>query len=248
MFKLEYVLQLKDHEQIRMVYKRHTVTVVPMLLFAFVLIVAPFFFLFPLFGSGPAGVVVFLVFILAGLITAWRAFAMWDGSAFIVTDVRVVKAAQTGIFSRTVNEAALENVSDISWEKKGIFGYLFNYGNLNVGGAEKIEVRRIPRPREVHALIQEVVDRAKKMERERDRDRERRARLENVKKMVDDLDENRLRELERTLKRDERAGVSEAFFAPDENKAREREITVKKLFGPDRESNELKPLEDHEDE
>jgi uncharacterized membrane protein YdbT with pleckstrin-like domain len=245
MFKLEDVLQIKDHEQIRMVAKRHTVTVLPMLLLAFVLIVAPFFFLFPLFSTGPAGIVVFLVLILAGLIVAWRTFAVWDGSAFIVSDARVVRAAQTGIFSRTVNEAALRNVSEVSWEKKGIFGYVFNYGNLNVGGAEKIEVRHIPRPRELHALIQEVADAAKKLEL--DGERERKTRLESVKKMIEGMDADDLRKIERALKQDDRAGAADAFFAPDEDKEKEREITVKKLFGSDGDSNKLKPLDDHED-
>jgi len=50
MFRLESVIQLKDEEQIRAIARRHIITLIGPLALAMVLIVVPFFFLFPLFS------------------------------------------------------------------------------------------------------------------------------------------------------------------------------------------------------
>jgi hypothetical protein len=260
MFKLDNVLLLKDGEEIRMVAKQHAATVVPKLFLAFLLIVVPFFFLFPLFNSGPTGIVAFLALIIAGLILAWRAFAMWDGDAFIVSNLRAVKVNQTGIFSRTVKETALEGIVEASWEKKGPFAYLFNYGNLVITGAEKMEVRHVPKPREAHLLIQEVMDSMKAERKAAASEREDRAK--RLKQAIEELDDEGLKKIEQAIRQKERGKAIETLFPAKDDDAEEEEddaddddddadaeveeIPVKKLFGSDDESNNLKPLDDED--
>lgn len=228
-----------------MVTKRHAVTVVPRLLIAFLLIVVPFFFLFPLFGTGPTGIVMFLVLIIVGLIMAWRTFAMWDGDVFVVSNLRFIKVNQTGIFSRTVNEIAAENIVEISWEKKGIFGHIFNYGNLIISAVQTVEMKYVPRPQEVHALVQEVIDIIKKHETIKKSDKE--DRVNKLKDMLEDMDEEELRKFERAIKdEDRKETVKELFKSVDDKKDEDREISVKKLFGSDDESNKLKPIDDED--
>jgi len=243
MLKLDNVLQLKEDEEIRMVSKRHAVTILPNLFVAFLLIVVPFFFLFPLFGTGPTGVVAFLVLILAGLIIAWRTFAMWDGDALVISSLRIIKVNQTGIFSRTVSEMGAENVKEASWEKKGLFGHVFNYGNLNIAAVQTIKMRHVPRPQEVHALIQEVTDALKKHEAIKKSDHEE--RVNKLRSMIEDMDDEKLKEIERSIEKDDRTETVKELFAADDNEEGEEEdIPVKKLFGTDDESNNLKPLDD----
>lgn len=249
MLKLEEVLQLKDGEEIRMVTKRHVVTIVPKLLLSLLLIVGPFFFLFPLFNSGPTGIMLFAVFIAVGIIIAWRTFAMWDGDALIVSTHRVIKVTQTGIFSRTVNELDMKGVTDVSWSRKGLLGYLFNYGLVTVGTTKPFLFRQIPRPRDIHTLIMEIMERLGDKEEPRKEVREE--RIERVQKLVEDMDDEELRKLEQGMRSKERAEVVEELFKGTGHRAQgteheeeeddeESDIDVKTLSG----SKGLKPLED----
>lgn len=243
MFKLENVLQLKENEDVRMVSKRHAITLLPSLLFACILIAAPFFFLFPLFSTGPTGIVAFLVLVVVGFILAWRTFATWDGDALIITSDRIIKVTQTGIFSRTVNEIAAENVSEASWEKKGFIGHLCNYGNVLIGSGKKCEAKNVPKPQEVHALIQEIVDTSKKERTRPDQDRSK--RIERVQDMLEEMDDATLRKIERLLKTEDRTETVRSLFQTgDTKKESERDISIKKLFGSSSDTNKLKPLDE----
>ncbi|MBD3251369.1 hypothetical protein GF380_02855 [Candidatus Uhrbacteria bacterium] len=257
MFKLEDVIQLKPDEVIRMVTKRHVATIVPRLFFAFLLIVLPFFFLFPLFDTGPSGVVVFLVLVFVGLIVAYRTFRLWDGDVLILSNQRIIKVNQTGVFSRTVNEVAAEDIKEASWEKKGMISHLFNYGSVSISALQTIQTKQVPHPQEVHRYIQEVVDLIKEEQRKTVAERE--SRLKRVRSAVEDLDDEELLKLERVMKDQDRQKTIDEVFKPSEKKeigaeesersasvssAKEaRDITVKKLFGSDN-GTHLKPLED----
>jgi len=214
MFRLEEVLQLKDGEEIRMVVKRHAVTLIPKLLGALLLLAGPFFFLFPLFRTGPTGMVVFAVMVGTGTFIAWRSFVMWDGDVFIVSTHRIVKVLQTGIFSRVVTEAGVENIRDVAWMKKGIFGVVWNYGSVLmniIGIPQPIIASFVPQPKQVHALVTDMMDMAKKRGLS-GAGQERVTKADRVKKLLDDLSEDELRTLERKLAREERHQTVDRLF------------------------------------
>ncbi|HWQ99654.1 MAG TPA: PH domain-containing protein [Candidatus Methylomirabilis sp.] len=241
MFKLEHVLLLKEDESVRGITKRHGLALLPGLGLALLLIVAPFFFLFPLFRTGPAGVVVFSVVVLVGIFVAVRSFVMWDGDVFIVTDLRIVDVDQKGLFSRTVSEVKLTDIQDVSWSKSGLIDAVFNVGNLKIqtsSGALVIEAAFIPRPQDLHSLVNDlrhagrssVTDAA--MTDKLASDAAKRAatpqRIEVLKRVASHLEalgDDDLAKLDRTLKQDE------------------RDITIKKLFGNGTDD-ELKPIKD----
>jgi hypothetical protein len=249
MFRLDSVLQLKEREEIRMVARGHVATVIPKLFLALLLIVVPFFFLFPLFASGPTGIVAFLALVIAGAITAWRAFAMWDGNVLVISNLRVIKVSQTGIFSRTVKEISSESVKDFSWEKKGLFGHLFNYGNVAIGNDQEIRFRHISRPQSVYVLVQEIADTAKKHTEAGMKEPGKEAVVARLESMIENMEEEKLRKLERTIKHEEREEAIGELFRDDEPKEGtkgedEEDVPIKKLFGSNEETNKLKPLDD----
>lgn len=205
MLRLEEVLQLKNGEDVRLIAKRHGITILPGLFSAFLFIVVPFFFLFPLFSSGPAGAVVFLVLILTGLIIAWRTFAMWDGDALIVSTHRLVKVVQTGIFSRTVNEIPLSSILEVSWSKKGIGSHVFNFGVVRVLAGQEMLIKKISQPQQLHALIMDLVDIAKRSHIPDNHLREH--RIQKIQKLLNGMDDRMLREVERLLSQGERSEI-----------------------------------------
>lgn len=213
MLRLEEVLQLKEGEDVRLIAKRHGLTIVSGLFVAFLFIVIPFFFLFPLFSIGPIGAAIFLILIFAGLVIAWRTFAMWDGDALIVSTHRLVKVVQSGIFSRTVNEIPLSSIREVSWSKKGLGGHTFNYGTVRVLAGEEMLVKKVPQPKELHTLIMDLMEFAKKSPASDNHLREH--RLHKIQTMLERMDDRTLREIERLLGQGERSEALQQMLFQD---------------------------------
>jgi uncharacterized membrane protein YdbT with pleckstrin-like domain len=236
--KLEEVIQLKTDEEVRVITRRHGVTIVPPLLLALVMIVVPFFFLFPLFGTGPAGIVAFLAVVCAGLIIAVRSFIMWDGDIIIMTNQRIVDVDQRGVFARTVNEITLENIQDFSWSKHTLLDQLLNIGHFkarSASGSLTIEGRFIPKPQELQNVAQNlqkdaISDASIAKTKVMPSSPERAGLLKDVVRRMESLDDRSLRNLAHTLK------------------TADREIAIQKLFGDDAQpAHGLKELSDEEE-
>jgi hypothetical protein len=252
MFKLEDVLLLKDDEEIRAITRQHGLMLVPMLLLALLLIVGPFFFLFPLFSSGPAGILMFGVLVLVGMFIALRKFVMWDGDVFIVTNQRIVNVDQKGMFSRTVSEVKLDDIHDASWSKRGIVHTVFNLGNVLVQGSSlTLETESIPGPKDLHGLINDLRH-AMKPKRV-DLAPQRAAVIKHITSQLESLDDTTLTDLDQTLKHDDRdltikklfgeEGENGSLPADHSQKSDDRDMTITKLFGEEGE-NGLKPMDD----
>jgi uncharacterized membrane protein YdbT with pleckstrin-like domain len=248
MIRLEDVIQLKDDERVRAFTRRHGITIVPNLLLALVLIVVPFFFLFPLFSSGPTGVVAFIAMVVAGAVIAFRSFIMWDGDIIVVTNKRLVDVDQLGVFSRTVNEIVVENIQDCSWSKNNLLDQILNMGHFkarSASGSLTIEAKCIPRPQELQHLVNEIREEATlsqsgrsaprpqaaeeddEDEKEEEMSPEKEKLIDRISDQLEGMDEAELRNLAQTLK--------------DED----RDITIKRLFSEDgEEPKELKEVSD----
>src|SRR5262249_32798336 len=153
------VLSLNDGEKVRAVTRRHVATLVPPLGLALILIVAPFFLLFPLFSWGTPGVVLFCVAIVLGILIAIRSVVLWDAGALILTTMHISDVDQKGLLTRTVSEASLTSIQDVSWGRNGFADTIFRMGKITIQTASTtatIEARRIPHPEQMYELINEL--------------------------------------------------------------------------------------------
>ncbi len=231
MFHIEDVLQLKDREEVRHVTRRHVLTMFPPLLLALVLIVAPFFLMFPLFAWGIFGVALFFVAVLLGIGTALRTLLLWDADILIVTNLRLVDVDQRGVFARSVSESPLDAIQDVSWSRSGIVQTVFRMGNIKVqtaGATVNIEAKDIPHVETVHELINEL--------RQPSAGRapsaasapapaaavsgtgDRASKIRNICAMLEKYPEDELNRIETILKARERAAVADAFLKEDGTK------------------------------
>jgi membrane protein YdbS with pleckstrin-like domain len=156
MFRITDVIQLQPEERVCGVYRRHSITLWPRLILAGMLIVLPFFYLFPLTGAGPLGLFVFILFVAAGLVVALRAFFMWDADILLLTNRRVVDVDQKGVWSRTVSEVPLVRVEEVRWDRRGLVDSVCRLGTVRIrasGSSQEICARRLFRPQSVHAAI-----------------------------------------------------------------------------------------------
>ncbi|MBI4256935.1 PH domain-containing protein [Candidatus Uhrbacteria bacterium] len=121
--------------------------------------VLPFFFLFPLWRQGTGGIVVFLVWLVSGILLLWRHYWLWMRTVFLVTDLRVVDYDQRGFFFREVADARFEQIDEVSVQVKGIMATLFGYGTLRLklqGAAADMEIERVKRPEHLADLINDL--------------------------------------------------------------------------------------------
>ena len=217
MLKLEDVLQLKDDEEVKLITRRHPVTLFPGLFVAFLLIVIPFFLLFPLFSWGVLGVVLFLVSVLLGIGTAICTFILWDADVLIVTTFRIVDVDQRGVFTRMVSETPLHAIQDVSWKRHGMLETMLHIGLIRIQGATAtapIEVGKISNPDRLNEFITDL--RHRTQPKRHDVEPERNEQLKRISKLLEGFSADELGRVETILKARERTAVTEAFLAKDE--------------------------------
>lgn len=159
MFHINDVTQLGAEEQIEAIVRKHTMTLVPRLLLAGLLIIVPFFFLFSLLRGGVFGILVFVILIAVGLFLALRTMHIWDADVLLVTNKRVIDVDQHGLWARVVAEVPLTHIQDVRWERAGFMETLFRMGTVRLltsAATTQIVVPRIAHPERLQKLLQDL--------------------------------------------------------------------------------------------
>ncbi|MFA6446788.1 MAG: PH domain-containing protein [Patescibacteria group bacterium] len=238
MFRLEAVIQLKEEESVKALARRHIITIIPSLFLSMVLIVLPFFFMFPLFGWGTPGIIIFGVLILAGAFVAFRTLFMWDEDVLILTNQRVIDVDQKGLFSRKVTEMSLSSVQDVSWKRHGFLQTIFRMGSINIQSAaatSSIEGTYVARPEKLQDLINElrgashvarptsyVEGQTSNVVNVKEEDppveKDRRTRIRHIAQMLEGSDDGAVMQVENLLEKMEKDRAIRTLFAPEEKK------------------------------
>lgn len=160
MFHVSDVMKVHAGEKIFGVFRAHPIALLARLSGYAVCIIVPCFFVFPLFKAGPFGIAFFLLVFLIGAIGAWRAVRLWDSTALILTDRRLVHVWQRGMWDRQVAEVAFSHVGDVQWEKRGIWSSMWSMGVLrirtNAGSVPSIAMEHVRHPDRLAHSIQEL--------------------------------------------------------------------------------------------
>lgn len=82
-------------------------------------------------------------------------FYVWRNNALFITNQRVVKNDQRGLFNRVVTEILYSDIREIIFKKKGIASVINNYGTLIIRtpSDNKIIFNKIPDPEKVVEII-----------------------------------------------------------------------------------------------
>lgn len=152
-------IELKPHEQIIREIRRFPFIDSGKYVGATLIMMVPFFFLFPLlkwrvFGAIAGG----LVFVV-GLVIFVRTLFLWYHNVFVVTTDRIIDIEQRGFFERVVSQSSFEKVQDVSLHTHGAWQTIFRYGDVNIKtawGSVGLCVPAIFRPAKVQQLILET--------------------------------------------------------------------------------------------
>ena len=88
-------------------------------------------------------------------------FAFYYLNIQVITDIRIVDVTQEGLFSHTVSELHIDKIEDATSQTNGIFGTIFNYGNVYVqtaGTVERFEFHAVPNPAGIEKTILDLYE------------------------------------------------------------------------------------------
>ncbi|MFC1598305.1 PH domain-containing protein [Patescibacteria group bacterium] len=120
------------------------------------LVIASFFFLYPLQSFGRWGWLIFLILIIIALLGLIKTFLVWSLNVFILTNRRIIDIDRRKFFEKHVAECPLENIQDIRYNQRGVIATLFKIGSVIIdSGSAKghIEMPDVPEPEAVKELI-----------------------------------------------------------------------------------------------
>ncbi|MDD4995632.1 MAG: PH domain-containing protein [Patescibacteria group bacterium] len=210
---LEKALNLKDDEKVIYAAHQFPLTYWPSVVIAFALLVAPFFFMFPLFELGWWGVGIFVLAIVFGVFYALRQVVQWYYNVFVVTDQRVIDIDQRGFFDRTVSVAPYQNIQDVSYRIHGVCQTVLRYGNVLIQTASttaNLEVRKVRHPHVLQELINEL-----KLEARTQAPGDE--KINALKEFTDRLTIGEIKALVQKLKSEEKEKAVKDFFSDEEN-------------------------------
>jgi len=157
------------------VFRRHWLTLVPLILSTGLVFILPFagYAALRIFRAEwfetPTGTIMFIlgtsIFFLFGLLFLFQTFMDYWLDIFIVTDKRIIDINQTGLFHRTVSELRLYRTQDVTSEVKGFLASMFDFGDVYVqtaGETERFHFKDIPHPDAVAKRILELAEEDRK--------------------------------------------------------------------------------------
>lgn len=147
---------LRENEKLIEVVRRHksslggtwSLSAGLMFLFLFVL----FYLKFNFFGYGWQ---VFGILVLILSAASLYKFYVWKNDVLFITNQRVVRNEQAGLFHKIVTEILYRDIHEIIFNKKGLSSIVNNYGNLVIRtpSENKIVFEKIPDPEKVVEII-----------------------------------------------------------------------------------------------
>ncbi|MEK7631307.1 MAG: PH domain-containing protein [Patescibacteria group bacterium] len=156
MFEQRLLENVKEGEEVRALIRRTPIVAFLPILLSAGLIIAPFFFLYPLLKYGVGGSALLGASLLVGIFLGFRTLWVQQLNAFILTAERIIDVDQRGIFHKVVSETTFDKIQDVSYVVKGIGPTIFRYGTVVIqtaGNAANLELEGVRFPQRVQELI-----------------------------------------------------------------------------------------------
>ncbi len=159
-----------DEEEIYLVVREHWIRLMLKLLIWAVFAVALVVFEWkapvnlPGLFDGQIGVVTTLctqLYTMCLMLSVFLIWIMYYLNIQIITSLRVVDIYQVGLFSHTISELHIDKIEDVTSETTGIFGTLFDYGNVYIqtaGTQERFEFENVPHPGRIEKQVLDLYE------------------------------------------------------------------------------------------
>lgn len=158
----------EQNEYIELFLRQHWATNVPWIFTTIIAIALPYVliqinssFNFISLSQIPSNLSLSLLILWYMLISTYviERFLHWYFNIYIVTNTHLVDINFHNLMNRDFVEVRLDDVQSAKSQIIGIFGHLFNFGNLHIETSaerQKIEFTRVPKPDTVKERIQDL--------------------------------------------------------------------------------------------
>jgi len=157
---MHYKQFLHKNEVLIFILHRTWVGYLGRILFLLFLISCTSFFSVPLWQRSAATRGVFFFLVVSVFIQSISLWLRYAYNAVLVTDNRVIMVTQTSLFKRRVIDTLLTRISNIQWERRGFFEWVFRHGGVTLfveGMKRPVRIRPIIHPRKVFAYLTRLV-------------------------------------------------------------------------------------------
>jgi hypothetical protein len=169
--KLPFPLQ--ETEKVLVMCRRHWIYLYPRLVLQVLIAILPVLALFLVLRWADAmdglalkaAAVVSVVWLAVWAVKIILVKYQYDNDLWTITDQRIVDSFRSNPFSLKITSADLVDIVDTAMNRSGILPTMLNYGDIRcetAGERQDISLPAVPRPQEIHALIDRERDRERK--------------------------------------------------------------------------------------
>jgi len=149
-------MKLNANEKLIKIFRRSLLVYFWRWFFVFLLITAPFFFMFALFSRGYWGVALFVFSLCLALFILLRGIFFWRKNALFLTTQRIIIAEQKGFLNKIVSNLALENINSANYQIKGFFPTIFRFGAIFIKGRDNAASLKFIAARRPTEAVEEI--------------------------------------------------------------------------------------------
>lgn len=125
-------IELHADEQVLAVVRSSFINEIGRFIFATLLVLAPFFFFFPLMKLGAFGLLLFIIVEGFAILYFGRLWITWYYTLLIVTQERIIDTDQQGLFKREIIVIDVDDISDCITEKEKFLSSIFRLSGLRI--------------------------------------------------------------------------------------------------------------------
>jgi len=118
------------------------------------------FLLYPLFGLGWWGIIIWLVGLVGTVGWSVQQAVTWYGDCSIITNQRIIDIDRHGLFQTAVRELLWEHITDVQFSQHGLWATVFHYGTISLftnTNTTPIQWQRVYQPNRLRDILSEYV-------------------------------------------------------------------------------------------
>ncbi|MFA4871878.1 MAG: hypothetical protein WC610_02360 [Patescibacteria group bacterium] len=134
-------INLREGEKIKRIVRRSIWHYFWPIILAIILIILPFFLIYPLFQKGWWGMAIFFLLLVIGVWLILRIYFSHFFTVFVMTNMRIIDIDHRGLFNQVVTEALYGKIGDVSCESKGAVNAILRLGDIYINLLNKGRVK-----------------------------------------------------------------------------------------------------------
>lgn len=152
--------KFREGEKVVEYYRKHEFTLLPKIIQCFFLLYIPWYLglRYEFVFSNSVHTRIFIIWTLIVIAIFLRAFLVWRMNVYYLTNERLlhIEHEKGSLFKKTVSEATLFGIQNVSFKTTGFLSSIFRYGDVIVqpeGFSSVLVLKQVPNPAKIKDVI-----------------------------------------------------------------------------------------------